>query len=71
MSPSPRGNELECVAANVNVRYRLLNSRHMTADALVAGRTCFVMRVFLNGPGVRTVRGIRPMALEAHDARRF
>ena len=71
MSPSPRGNELECVAANVNVRYRLLNSRHMAADALGAGRTYFVMRVFLNGSGVRTIRGIRPMALEAHDTRRF
>src|SRR5262245_66529439 len=37
------GNELECVASNVNVRYRLLNLRHMAADALVTGRTRLVM----------------------------
>lgn len=59
------------MAANVHIRDGLLNPGHMTGNALVACGTCGVVRMFLNRTSMRAVRGARPVALQAHDIRRF
>src|SRR3954469_9840517 len=64
-------NEFERVAANVDVRNRLFDFWHMATNALVAGRSGRVMSMLFDGRGARSVRRIRPMALETHDTCRL
>ena len=49
-------NELEGVAANVDITYCLFDFRHMAADAFIAGRSSFVMGMLLDRWRVRAVR---------------
>ena len=63
--------EPKSVAADVHIRDGLLDLRHVTGNALVAGGACWVMCMFLDRTCMRAVRGTRPVALQAHDIRRF
>jgi len=64
-------NKSESVAANINIRNLLLDSRHMAAHAFITSAPGLVMRVRLNGNGVRPVWRIRPMTFQAHHIGRF
>jgi len=59
-----RSDEVKRVAPHVHIGDRLLDLRHVASDALVALATCFVMRVLLDGWGVRAVRRSRAMTIE-------
>ena len=50
-----RADEMERVAANIDVAYRLRNLGHVTFDALVAGAARFMVGVLLDRGGVRSV----------------
>ena len=57
--------EIERVAANIDVRDRLLDLRHMTVHALTAGASRLVMGVLFQSCRVRPVGRCRIVAGEA------
>ncbi len=57
--------ELKSMGADIDVGDRLLYFRHVAAYAFVARAACLMVRVRLNSGCVRTVGGVRPMALKA------
>lgn len=59
------------MAANVLIRKRLLDFRHMAGNAFSARAAGFVMRVFFNAAGVRTIGRFWTMAFETHDTCRL
>src|SRR5205823_798574 len=59
-----RRDESECVAANVDIRNRLLNFRHVAVYTLGARACCGMMRVGLDGWSMRSVLRVRPVAGE-------
>src|SRR5262249_13237401 len=60
-----RRDELERVAANVNIRNRLLNLRHMAIDALATGASCCMVRVLLDRRAPRPIGRTRIVASQA------
>ena len=61
----PRRNELEGMAANVDIRDGLLDLGHVAADAFIARRPRLVMCVLLDRRASWAVRGVRAMAFQA------
>ena len=62
-----RGNEPEGVRAHKRTGYAFrLDPRHVASYALAAGAAILVMCVFLQSCGMRAVRGVRAMTIEAN-----
>ena len=60
-----RSDEVKGVAPDVHVDDRLLDFRHVASDALAPLASRFVMRVFFDRRGVRAIRRIRAVAIQA------
>ena len=59
------------MAPDIDVGDRLLDLGHMARDALVPTAARLVMRVLLDGGGVRPVGRVRAMTVEAQDVGRL
>ena len=59
-----RGDESKRMAADIDARNRLLDLRHVASHAIVSRRPSFMMGVFLNRGGMRSIRSFRAVALQ-------
>lgn len=59
------------VAPHVHIGDCLLDLRHVAGDAFAALASRFVMRVFLDGCGMRAVRRIRAVAIQTKNVSRL
>ena len=67
-----RSNESKGVRAHKRTGYAFrLDPRHVASYALAAGAAILVMCVFLQSCGMRAVRGVRAMTIEANLVRRL
>src|SRR5665213_1555379 len=66
-----RGNEFECVSADIDIRNRLLDFRHVAVNAFVTGAAGFVVSMGLDGRRTRAVGRIRSVALKTEHVGRF
>ncbi len=55
------------MAANIHVGERLLDLRHMAGNTFAARTAGFMMGVFFDAAGVRTIGRFWAMAFETHD----